>query len=64
MNAILSFRKFNIVIIYDCVIDERLASKRSQPFSTFSKNIQMFVGSGLDDGLHKSHGLYSDFFGL
>ena len=33
-------------------------------FSTFSKNIQIFVGSGLDNGLHKSHGLYSDFFGL
>lgn len=34
------------------------------PFSTFSKNIQMFVGSGLGNGLHKSLGLYSDFFGL
>lgn len=33
-------------------------------FSTFSKNIQMFVGSGLGNGLHKSLGLYSDFFGL
>ena len=29
-------------------------------FSTFSKNIQMFVGSGLGNGLHKSLGLYSD----
>lgn len=24
----------------------------------------MFVGSGLGNGLHKSLGLYSDFFGL